>query len=290
MGCENGCTGAHPWFYAQRVDSVALACFALPVTALQYGLLRLRGRREDRWYRTAAKRCAALARDPYHAAADRWWPEDDIQAAAARLLLDGLATVNHRGNLALTAAGSDPARGAGHPLPDALLATLRRRTASAALGNLLLHDTALRGAREEFHAAYRARLMPQLPRPPRDLGCLGAIGLLLLVAEMSFTTAALFDRFPHGPANWAAAAATGLALLAQIHWLDRFSPQQDAGRPDPLANWLTLMGPHPALTELAARDPESAARLRVSRMRTRRRRNRGRTRRHRTPAEAGSPV
>ncbi|MEU1820410.1 hypothetical protein ABZ543_35320 [Streptomyces roseifaciens] len=268
---------------------IALACVVLPVTALLYGLLGLRRRRDGRRYRTASEHCAGLVVDPYYAAAARWWPEDDIQAAAARLLLAGLATVNHRGNLSLTADGADPARTAGHPLPDALLATLRRRTAPAAIGHIVLRDTAFRTAREEFRTAYGAGLPPSPSAPRRELGCLGAFGVLLLVMEISFASAALLDTAPRGPEQWAAAAATALAVIAQIAWLGRYDGQRHpAGPRDPLAERLAQVGLHPALAELASQDPESADRLRTSRLRTRRTRNRGRPRRRSTPTEAGA--
>ncbi|MEU7419143.1 hypothetical protein [Streptomyces antibioticus] len=261
--------------------SVALACVVPPVTALLYGSSGLRHRRETRWRRAVAERCAAaLSDDPYAGADDRWWPEDDVQAAAARLVLDGLVTVNHRGNLSLTAAGADPARTAGHPLPDALLTALRRRTASAALGNLLAHDTAFRAARADFHTAVRDRLAAGRPRPPRPAGCLTVIGVLLLVLEMTFTTVALLDGRPRGAVDWTASVVVGAALLGQFHWLGLSERREAAATRlgDPVAAHLRQAGVHPALTELAARAPESAALLRTSRTRLRRRRNRGRRR------------
>lgn len=267
--------------------SVVLACVVPPVTAVLYGSLGVRRRREARWRRTLAERCAAMsADDPYAGTDERWWPEDDVQASAARLVLDGLVTVNHRGNLSLTAAGADPARTAGHPLPDALLAALRHRTASAALGNLLMHDTAFRAARAEFHEAVRARLEAGRPRPQRPPGCLTVVGVLLLVLEMTFTTVALLDQWPRGAVDWTASAVVGAALLAQFLWLDLSERRDDAhvGRRDPSAGYPERAGIHPALTELAASDPESAVRLRTSRLRLRRRRNRGRRRRGSTAA------
>ncbi|MFD9355093.1 hypothetical protein [Streptomyces sp. NPDC060031] len=106
--------------------------------------------------------------------------------------------------------------------------------------------------------------------------------MLLLCAEFSFGTAALLDHVPRGgPVQWAAAVATGLALVAQIVWLDLDDRLREGGaaRVDPLAERLAAQGPHPALVELAERDPQGVTRLRISRMRTRRGRNRGRPRR-----------
>ncbi|WP_405715402.1 hypothetical protein OG264_37370 [Streptomyces xanthophaeus] len=148
------------------MDPVALASVVLPVTAVLYGVLAMRTFQERRWWRVAARRAAELAVDPYHAACGLWLPWDDAQAAAARLLLDGLVTVNRRGNLTLTEAGADPRVLIGHPVPDALLAALRRRTAPAPLGNVVLRDAAFRTVREDFHAACRERLRSRLPAQP----------------------------------------------------------------------------------------------------------------------------
>ncbi|OAR22567.1 hypothetical protein A8W25_23400 [Streptomyces sp. ERV7] len=269
------------------MNPVVLACVVLPVTAVLYGLIGLRRRTEHRWYRAAVAHCAAIELDPYHAVADRWWPEDDTQAAAAQLVLDGLVTVNRRGNLSLTAAGADPARDAGHPLPHALLAALRRRSAPATLGNVLLRDPQFHTVRTEFHADCAARLLPQRPAPPSDLGCLGCTGVALLLGQFGFAATGLFDRMPHGTAQWAAAVATGAALLAQITGLCGVRVPDEL--PDPFAEWLARPGsPHPALAELAVRDPEAEAWLRAGRFRTRRGRNRGRPRRRGAPAEAGA--
>jgi hypothetical protein len=278
------------------VQSVLLACVVLPVTALVYGQLGLRRGRAARWRARAARRCAGFADDPYHAAADRRWPEDDIQASAARLVLDGLVTVDRRGCLTLTAAGADPARTTDHPVPDALLdalrrracspapagvlrhgggllATLRRRAASAPLGLVLRHDEGFRAARDAFHTAYRARLRSRLPRPLRQPGCLSVVGVALVIGQMAFAAAGLLDGLPHGRTGWLASVAVAVALLAQFKWMELYARHNETEvPPDPLAEWRARAGPHPALVELTARDPKSAARLETSRRRAHRRR------------------
>ncbi|MGW4563438.1 hypothetical protein ACWEN3_13815 [Streptomyces sp. NPDC004561] len=251
------------------MDPVALACAVVSVTVLLYGVPVVRDRLRA-WFPAAPV-------DPYRAAAGRWLTEDDIQAAAARLLLDGLVTINHRGNLALTGTGADVVRTAGHPLPDALLAALRRRTAATTLGIIASRDPAFRAAHAEFHGgpgASRARRAPTAP------GCLAATGMLLLTGELAFVIAALFDRLPQGPAQWAATTATGLASLAQLRLLARYGdrPGADGHR---VAGSEPHVPPalHPALVELSEKAPEAAAWLRAGRLRTTRRRNRGRRRR-----------
>ena len=152
----------------------------------------------------------------------------------------------------------------------------------------LRYSCGCRSAREEFHATCHADLLAGKPAPLRVPGCLAAMGILLVIGEIAFTGAGLLDRLPRGPVQWAAAAVTGLALVAQFNWLNHYFPEREAAsRRDPLAERLAEEGPHPALTELAARNPEDVALLRVSRSRTRRRRNRGRRRRGSTPAVAG---
>ncbi|WP_329395801.1 hypothetical protein [Streptomyces melanogenes] len=268
------------------MDHVILACVVLPVTAVLYGVLGMRRLRERRWYREAVAHCTAIDIDPYYAVRDAWWLGDDIQAAAARLVLDGLVTVNRRGNMSLTETGADLTSTSGHPLPDALLAALRRRTAPATLGSVVLRDTVFDDVRTRFHADCDARLRPRRPPAPRDMGCLGCTGWMLLLAQFGFAAAGLFGMTPHGPLQWAAAVVTGLALIAQIAGLG--SERTPADLPDPFAERLAAMGPHPALAELAARDPEAEAWLRGGRFRTRRGRNRGRPRRRGTRTGAGT--
>lgn len=111
------------------MHAYALASVAVPVTAALYGLTGLLRRRTAARQRRALDRWAAVLADPYQAVMGRWWPYDTTQAAAARLVLDGLVTVNHRGSLSPSPAASDPARVPGHPVPEALLAALLRRTA-----------------------------------------------------------------------------------------------------------------------------------------------------------------
>ncbi|WP_331738145.1 hypothetical protein [Streptomyces sp. NBC_01276] len=272
------------------MDPVGLARVVLPVTALLYGMLGLRTRQGRRWWRVVTGRRPAPV-DPYHAAVGRWSLGDDVQAAAAGLLLDGLATVNHRGNLAVTAAGADPGADAGHPLPDALLAALRRRTAPVALGNVVSRDAEFATARAEFHAACRDRLRSRLPVRPGGTDRLAAPAVWAVLAVIVVTAVALIRTDPHGPVEGTAATATWFALVAQIVVLVGYGRLRDANRreADPGAG-AAPNDVHPALTELAARDPEAAAWLRVSRRRTRRGRNRGRPRGARRPAAAARPA
>jgi hypothetical protein len=264
------------------VDPLALATFAVSVTAVLYGLVAVLRRRTARRQRAVLDRWAALLTDPYQAAVGRWVAYDHVQAAAARLVLDGLVTVNHRGTLTPAPAATDPARTPGHPMPEALLAALLRRTAPATLGSLELRDEEFRAVREEFGAA-RPRLLKVL-----QPGCLATTGLLLVCAQMLFLLAGLVSLGPDGGAEHAAAWVVWAALIAQVVWFR----VQDRARG---ADWTAdaglaadaRSGTHPALALLEDRDPEAVRRLYVSRLRTRRGRNRGRPRR-RTPVGDGA--
>ncbi|MEV7612578.1 hypothetical protein [Streptomyces sp. NPDC089799] len=268
------------------MDPAVIACVELPVTALLYGMLGLYRVRQQRWFRRAVDRCAALVVEPYHAAAKRWWAEDDVSAAAARLLLDGLVTVNHRGSLSLTPAGADPARRAGHPLPDALLCALRRRTAPAPLGSVESRDSEFRTVREQFHATSLARLRARLPEPFRGPGVPAKAGTLLLLGWLLFTTGVLMGIPARGTTDRFAAWVIWWSLIAQIVWFGLYGRQlrRTGSLPEILERHVAALSRHPALTELAERDPEALAWLGRSRLRTRRRRNRGRPRRRTTPA------
>ncbi|MGW6951037.1 hypothetical protein ACWGHD_29540 [Streptomyces xanthophaeus] len=272
------------------MDPVALASVVLPVTAVLYGVLAMRTFQERRWWPVAARRAAELVVDPYHAACGLWLLWDDAQAAAARLLLDGLVTVNRRGNLTLTEAGTDPRVLVGHPVPDSLLAALRRRTAPAPLGNVVLRDAAFRTVREDFHAACREHLRSRLPAQPGGTGRLATSAVWIGLAVIAGTAFAMIGTDPTGAVEGTAAIVTCCALVVQIGCLVRYGRLRDGTRREAhLAQGLTRQIPHPALAGLAAQDPEALARLQVSRRRIRRGRNHGRPRRSRRPAELTSP-
>ncbi|MFI8263454.1 hypothetical protein [Streptomyces sp. NPDC085665] len=261
-----------------------LAGVAVPVTAALYGLNGVLRRRAALRHRRALDRWAAVLADPYQAAAGRWWPGDAVQAAAARLVLDGLVTVNHRGNLSPAPAATDPARSPGHPLPEALLAALLRRSAPATLGGIVLRDTEFEAARRQFLKARPELLSVDEPVGPTRLV------LYLVMAEMLFCVFGLMSARPDGDAEWTAAWAAWAGVIAQIFWFPGYDRARGAGwKGDADVVAATHHGsPHPALQALDVRDPEAFRRLRVSRLRTRRGRNRGRPRR-RTPAESGAP-
>ncbi|WP_030157283.1 hypothetical protein [Streptomyces sp. NRRL S-244] len=263
------------------MHAYTLTSVAVPVTAGLYGLIGAVRRRTAVRHRRALDRWAAVLADPYQAAVGRWWPNDAVQAAAARLVLDGLVTVNHRGNLSPAPAATDPARSPGHPLPEALLAALLRRSAPATLGNIVVRDAEFETALREFGAARPPLLTVGEPaRPAR-------FGLYLLLAEMLFYVTGVMSLQPAGDAEWAAAWAAWAGLIAQVIWFRVYDRARGVGwTGDRAAVEAARDGTHPALQALGARDPEAFCRLRVSRLRTRRRRNRGRRRRAATPAGA----
>ncbi|MFE3934402.1 hypothetical protein ACFXPJ_11590 [Streptomyces goshikiensis] len=262
------------------MHAYALASVAVPVTAALYGLTGLLRRRTAARQRRALDRWAAVLADPYQAVMGRWWPYDTTQAAAARLVLDGLVTVNHRGSLSPSPAASDPARVPGHPVPEALLAALLRRTAPATLGNVEARDAGFAAALAELRAARPALLKVREPGRPV------MAGLYRVMAEMLFCVFGLMALRPAGDAEWAAAWAAWTALIAQVIWFPVHNRSRGTGwtADADIARDVSLT--HPALTVLEARDPEALRRLGVSRTRIRRGRNRGRPRR-RAPAEGG---
>ncbi|AYV26839.1 hypothetical protein EES41_08910 [Streptomyces sp. ADI95-16] len=266
--------------YARHVHAYALAGVAVPVTAALYGLTGVLRRRTTARQRRALARWAAVLADPYQAAMGRWWPYDTTQAAAARLVLDGLVTVNHRGSLSPSPAASDPARVPGHPVPEALLAALLRRTAPATLGSVEARDAGFAAALAEFRAARPALLKVREPGRPV------MAGLYLVMAEMLFCAFGLMALRPAGDAERTAAWAAWTVLIAQVIWFPVHHRARGTGWTADADVARDVSPTHPALAALDAGDPEALRRLGVSRRRTRRGRNRGRPRR-RASAESG---
>ncbi|MER7761029.1 hypothetical protein [Streptomyces sp. NPDC097619] len=256
------------------MDPALLVRTLLPLTALLYGTDLLLARRTARRHRAVLARWERYFEDPYRAAAERWWVEDETQAAAAELVLAGLVTVTHRGNLVPTPDAADPARAPEHPLPRALLAAVLARTAPAPLGAVVLRAP-------EFGEA-RTRLRAERPEfaPPVESGCLTLLASFVLMMGMFFVGVALMDRLPQGAADGALAVTAALLLVALIAWFphnDRARGRGWRGEHAYVAEVRTA-GPHPALAELAERDPQALADLGTGRTRTRRGRNRGRPR------------
>ncbi|MFG2711593.1 hypothetical protein ACGFX2_13660 [Streptomyces goshikiensis] len=266
------------------MHAYTLASVAVPVTAALYGLTGALRRRTAARQRRALDRWAAVLADPYQAVMGRWWPYDATQAAAARLVLDGLVTAHHRGNLSPSPAASDPARVPGHPLPEALLAALLRRTAPATLGSIAERGAGYAAALAEFRAARPALLKADEPARP------AMAGPYLLLAEMLFCVFGLMSLRPAGDAEWTAAWAAWTALIAQVIWFPVHKRARGAGWTGDADVAQDVHLTHPALALLDARDPEALRRLGVSRGRTRRGRNRGRPRRRRAPAESGETL
>ncbi|MEU2494563.1 hypothetical protein [Streptomyces sp. NPDC007883] len=261
------------------MDPITLAAFALPVTVLLYGHLALLALRSRRRRHADAERHRAdrahydtLVLDPYYAAEFR---SDEIGAAAARLLLDGLMSIDGRGVVRLDGAGLDPHHRVGHPVPDALLDALRREGGPVTLGRIHHLDTVYGEARDEFRREYHARL-PHPPDVPRRWGdgvtaaVLGCAGIAVVVAQWSFCGIALTETDPTGTGQVVAAAAVFLALVAQLGWMGRVPAlrrreqewaEKRPNRWEALRERCAAAPPHPAL---AALDAEIERRLRVS--------------------------
>ncbi|MCB5169487.1 hypothetical protein LG634_32360 [Streptomyces bambusae] len=252
---------------------VLLFGFVVPLTAVLCGVLLWRRRADARARQRAGLRDDPLVVDPYHLAHGTAWPRDDVQAAAAQLVRDGLVRVNHRGTLILTPAGRDPARTAGHPLPDGLLKALRSRTAGAPLGALLLYDAEYAEVRRAFHAAWQARLEARRPPEPRQIGCLGVCGMVGVFVLMTVEMLAFFDRILTEPL---VAVVLAAVFAGQFAWVAQYRDE-----PEPVPHW-SERPLHPAL---AALDRETYGYLFSSRQRIRRTRNRGRPRSRRASAQ-----
>ncbi|MER5779735.1 hypothetical protein ABT144_36655 [Streptomyces sp. NPDC002039] len=237
--------------------------FALPasltvVVCLLYGAVGVRW-----WHRAAAGRAladavAGLDVDPYHSAVVTGHA---TEAAAAELLLDRYAYLDHRGLVRLTKAGRTKGRTPAHPVPAALLEAVRRsHPRPVSPGRIHRHDAVYL----ERLAAYRRdreATWPRLPRPPggapgADRPCLSACGCLLLLpllALMAASAMAVLESRPHTVAQWASTLATAAALVA-LWCAEPVHRRMLAATavPDLPAERHRAL-PHPALTALDAR-------------------------------------
>ncbi|WP_406008359.1 hypothetical protein OG440_21160 [Streptomyces sp. NBC_00637] len=94
--------------------------------------------------------------DPYHAAATVDGLHGADRAGAAELLRAGLIRIEEDGQAVVTSRGADPALTPEHPVPAAVLATLRGRAGPWPL-NLLCGDSGHRARRDPFLRAEDAR-------------------------------------------------------------------------------------------------------------------------------------
>ncbi|WP_148663792.1 hypothetical protein [Streptomyces ambofaciens] len=100
--------------------ALASACAAFPVLGVLWWI-------RDRADRAAAAGLDTVDIDPYHAVATARRPSRVGRAAAAELLLAGLIRIRDDGMMEVTDRAQESATAPGHPVPAALLATLRRQ-------------------------------------------------------------------------------------------------------------------------------------------------------------------
>ncbi|MEU3788582.1 hypothetical protein [Streptomyces fructofermentans] len=214
----------------------------------------------DRADRAVVARLDAADIDPYHAVAttDRDPGRDADRAGAAELLLAGLIRVKDDGQVAVTAAGAAPDMTPEHPVPAAVLTTLRGHAAPWAL-NWLYLDAEHRARRDAFLRAEDAR-WPRWATRSRDRVKPAAILVTVLFAGWCSGQLLYVRGAFSGPGGEVAAAVfvgllmwgvfalvLGLVVLAVWPWRrDRFSA------------YCRSLPPHPAE---AALDDEGRDRL-----------------------------
>jgi hypothetical protein len=244
------------------MSQVALSGVAVVVAAGVYVVLAVLWQVRDRADRAAAARLDAVAIDPYHAVATAGGPDDADRAAAAELLLAGLVRVGEDGELSLTDKGREPARGTPpHPVPGALLTTLRRRAEPVAL-HLLHWDGEHGRLRDAFLRAEDAKVPRWSARTEDGLHTLAGVTALLLA--LWFAVQLVFLRDFSSSGAWSIVLAVlfclslWLMLAVPLGWVAlRWWP----GRHDRFREHCRDLPPHPAEPAL---DPARAERLKRS--------------------------
>ncbi|MER5414764.1 hypothetical protein [Streptomyces virginiae] len=236
-----------------------LAVSAFTVAAAVYAVIGLRWWRRARLRRAVLGLVAGLELEAYHAAELR---SEEIEAAAAELLLGGYLDIDGEGAARLTEAGRDPGRTPpGHPLPAALLDAVRRYDPEpVSIGCIDRYDTEYQIGRRAYARDRDARLprITGIPRTPthergRLLDCCGCVGIVLLVGFWCVAGVLLLHAYPHGLREWAASvvAAASLAALGFAEGADRAVRARTACE-DPLGDHARKQV-HPALAVLDER-------------------------------------
>ncbi|MFF2845144.1 hypothetical protein ACFVT5_02270 [Streptomyces sp. NPDC058001] len=244
------------------MNQVALSGVALGGAAGVYAVLAVLWRVRDRADRAAAAHLDAVETDPYHAVATAGSPSDADRAAAAELLLAGLIQVDPEGELSIAEGeGRNRIGETPHPVPAALLATLRRGAEPIAL-HRLHWDTAHTRSRDAFLRAEDAKVPRWSARTKNTLGDLAVLAALLLALWFAVQLVFLSDFTPSGAGDVIAAALLCLLLWVMLAvplgwaalrwWPDRHDYFRDHCR---------RLAPHPAEPAL---DPTQAERLKRS--------------------------
>ncbi|MFJ6568069.1 hypothetical protein ACIQNU_11635 [Streptomyces sp. NPDC091292] len=222
-----------------------------------YAVLAVLWRIRDRADRAAAAHLDAVEIDPYHAVATAGSPDDADRAAAAELLLAGLIQVAPEGELSIAEGegrgllGSTP-----HPVPAALLTTLRRRAEPITL-RLLRWDSAHGKSRDAFLRAEDAKVPRWSARTKDALGDSAVCAALLLALWFAVQLVFLRDFTASGAGDVIAAV-----LLCLLVWLMLAVPLGWAalrwwpGRHDYFRDHCRQLPPHPAEPTLAPTDAE----------------------------------
>ncbi|WP_327183620.1 hypothetical protein [Streptomyces sp. NBC_01334] len=131
------------------MSQVELLLAVLAVFGGVYAVLGVLWWLRDRADRAAVAQVDGARVDPYHAAATAGGEQGADRAAAAELLLAGLIRIEEDGRVSVTGEGADTARTPEHPVPAAVLVTLRGHAGPWPL-NWLYADDEHRGRRDPF--------------------------------------------------------------------------------------------------------------------------------------------
>ncbi|MEU9433940.1 hypothetical protein [Streptomyces sp. NPDC048252] len=138
------------------MSQVDLLLAVLTAFCVVYAVLGVLWWITDRADRAAVARVDGTRVDPYHVVATIGGDQGADRAAAAELLLAGLIRIEEDGQATVTDMGADTARTPEHPVPAAVLVTLRGKTGPWPL-NWLYVDAEHRRRRDPFLRAEDAR-------------------------------------------------------------------------------------------------------------------------------------
>ncbi|MGV9273478.1 hypothetical protein [Streptomyces griseosporeus] len=234
------------------MDQLAIAEWGLAGAAVVYAVLGVAARVRRRAHDRLSASLTDFEVDPYLAVATTLGLDEVDRAAAAALIVDGMAGIDSENRITLTERGAKSKSTPQHPVPAALLKALRRMRTPAYLRRLR-DESGYRERRDDFLSRQRART-PAWPAAHRT-DTLFRTGVLALTALSLFyavqvvwlarVVAEGWREFPH----WLLSTPLLGLLIAVPLVLPAVAMWNDA--PDAFRQHCTRLPEHPALHALS---------------------------------------
>ncbi|WP_162655691.1 hypothetical protein [Streptomyces actuosus] len=202
------------------MDQLAIVEWGLASAAVVYAVLGVAARVRRRAHDRLSASLTDFEVDPYLAVATTLGLDEVDRAAAAALIVDGMAGIDSENRITLTERGAKSKSTPQHPVPAALLKALRRMRTPAYLRRLR-DESGYRERRDDFLSQQRARV-PAWPAAHRT-------DTLFRTGVLALTALSLFYAVPSGMAGQGSCrGVAGVPALAPQHSAPRAADRRAA--------------------------------------------------------------